>query len=176
MPASRLAGADPVGNLNPRSQITFKMAVALIDPIESASFMRYIPDWVEVDNSLDPRAFSPDHSRAISIFTDVPIPTHPKITRATGISSLPTAQNQYLFLSLEIQRHIVELGAAAISPVHLFRTSGGEGHRPLLGAIFKVRYEIPDGLSREDIGANLGVLSEKRVPELRLEDGEMAPQ
>lgn len=172
MPEARLKGSAPAGNTNPRSNITFKMAVQLVDPIESAAFMRYLPDWVPVDQSLDPRAFDPTTSRAMSLFTDAEIPMHPKIARALGMTSEPHAHNHYLWLMQDVVRHITELGAAAISPLHIFRTSGAEGHRPLLGVIFKLRYEIPDGLTREDIGANLGLLTEKRQPELRLEETE----
>lgn len=171
MPEARLPGSDPVGNVNPRSNIVFKMAVQLIDPIESAAFMKYLPDWIVVDQSLDPRSFDPDHSRAMSLFTDAPIPMHPKISKALGMTSEPNAQNHYIWLAQDVARHVVELGASAISPVHIFRTSGGDGNRPLLGAIFKVKYDIPDGLSREDVGANLGHLGGKRL-EVHLKDSE----
>lgn len=169
LPEARLKGSEPAANTNPRSNITFKMAVQLIDPIESEAFMRYLPDWVQVDRSLDPTTFDPDHSRAMSLFTDEKIPMHPKIARALGMTEEPHAQNHYIWLAQDVARHITELGAVAISPVRIFRTSGGNGHRPLLGAVFKLRYELPDGVTREDVGANIGLLMDKRTPELRLE-------
>lgn len=173
LPEARLPGAEPAGNLNPRSNITFRMAVQLIDPIESEAFMRYLPDWIQVDQSLDPTSFDPGHSRVMSLFTDQKIPMHPKIARALGMTDQPHAQNHYIWLAQDVARHVVELGAAATSPVRIFRTSGGDGNRPLLGAIFKLRYEIPTGLTREDIGSNLGLLMDKaRTPEVHLEDGE----
>lgn len=172
LPEARLKGAEPTGNINPRSNITFKMAVSLIDPIESEAFMRYLPDWIQVDQSLDPSSFDPNHSRVMSLFTDQRIPMHPKIARALKMTDQPHAQNHYIWLANEVARHITELGAVATSPVRIFRTSGGDGNRPLLGAIFKLRYEIPTGLSREDIGANLGLITDKRPTELRLDPGE----
>ena len=171
LPEARLQGAEPAGNINPRSGITFRMAVQLIDPIESEAFMRYLPDWIPVDTSLDPTTFDPDHSRVMSLFTDAKIPMHPKIARALGMTEEPHAQNHYIWLAQDVARHLSELGAAATSPVRIFRTSGGDGNRPLLGAIFKLRYELADGLTRYDIGANLGVLTDKhRTPELHVDE------
>lgn len=169
MPEARLKGSAPE-NVNPRSNITFKMAVQLIDPIESAVFMRYMPDWIEIDQSLDPRTFDPEHSRIMSIFTDMKIPLHPKIARALGMTEEPHAQNHYIWMATDVERHILELGAAATSPVHIFRTSGGNGHRPMIGAIFKLRYDLAQGKTREDVGMNLGLLSDKRTPEIHTDE------
>jgi len=164
LPEARLPGAEPAGNTNPRSNITFKMAVQLVDPIESEAFMRYLPDWIPVDQSLDPTSFDPQHSRAMSLFTDEKIPMHPKIARALGMTEVPHAQNHYIWLAQDVARHISELGAEAVSPVRIFRTSGGNGHRPMLGCIFKVRYDLPDGLTRADIGSNIGLIMDRRIP------------
>jgi hypothetical protein len=169
MPEARLQGVDKAPP-SATSMMTFKMAVSIVDPIESAAFMRYLPDRIRVDQDLDARDFSPDHSRAISIFTDEAIPLHPKIARALGMTEEPNAHNHYIWLANEVDRHLNELGAVSVSPVLIFRTSGGMGHRPLLGALFKLRYEIPDGQTRYDIGSNLGLLTDKRTPELHVDE------
>jgi hypothetical protein len=174
MPAPRLKGlehATPTGG----SMLKWKKAVQLIDEIESCAFERFIPDALEIDQSMDPRSFNPDNSRVISIFTDIPIPMVERISRSTGITEAPTAENHYLWLALEVDRHVIELGAEACSPIKIFRLHGSDGTRPLLGAMFKLRF--PSNVAREDIGANWGLLSEKaRNPEVRLEDSETAPQ
>lgn len=170
MPEARLPGSAPAGNINPRSNMKFKMAVQLIDAIESAAFMKYLPDWIVIDQSLDPRSFDPEHSRIMSLFTDIPIPMHPKIAKALGMTDQPHAQNHYIWLAQDVARHISELGASACSPVHIFRTSGAEGHRPMLGVIFKLKFDVPDGLTREHLGANLGLLSDKRNPEIHTDE------
>ncbi len=171
LPAPRLKGLDkapPSGS----SMIKWKMAVALIDTIETGAFERYIPDWIEIDQSIDPRSFDPDTSRALSVFTDIPIETIPeKIRNAIGLTLDGGARNHYIMLANDISRYVVELGAAAVSPIHVFRTNGAEGHRPILGAVFKLSYRIPDGQTRYDIGSNLGLLTE-RQPEIHLDENE----
>lgn len=173
MPAPRLKGlehATPTGG----SMLKWKKAVQLIDEIESGAFERFIPNGLEIDMSMDPRSFNPDHSRVISIFTDIPIPMVERISQSTGMTEAPTAENHYLWLALEVDRHVIELGAEACSPIKIFRLTGADGTRPLLGAMFKLRF--PSGKKREEIGANWGLLSEKRTSEVHLEDGETVTQ
>lgn len=162
MPEARMKGLEQREIPSGGGMLKWKKACQLLDAIESAAFMRYCPDGIVVDQSLDPTSFDPSHSRIISIPTDRPAPVNPKITRATGISANNTAQDQYLYLWTEVVRYVMELGASAISPIRVFRTSGAEGTVPLLGAVFKLDYKIPDGLTREDIGSNLGWLSDKK--------------
>lgn len=169
MPPARLPGLEQK-KIAGGGMLKWKKAVQLIDPIETAAFMRYAPDDIPFDQSLDPIPFSPDHSRALSIRTDVPIPMHPKIAKATGMTAEPTAQNHYIWLWIEVDRHLIELGAKAVSPVKIFRTSGAEGTWPLLGALFKLSFAVPDGLARADIGANWGVLSDRRTPEIHVDE------
>lgn len=152
--------------------LRYRKVLSLIDPIETAAFERFIPWGIQIDQSLDARVFHPEYTRAISIRSDIPIPTVAKIERITGIGSAPTAHNHYLWLARELGRHQEELGFVACAPPLIFRTNGAEGTMPLVGWITKVRYELKDGLTRLDVGANWGLLTNKRTPEIHLENGE----
>lgn len=171
IPEPRYEVGDPHPGLTGSQLLNFKKALQLADSIESAAFMRFVPNAVVVDQALDPRAFSPQYSKAVMIRTDLPIPTGPKVQKVTGISSSPTADNHYRWLWIEIQRYITELGASAISPVLITRTSGAEGTVPLLIASFKLDLRPKDGQTMEDIGANLALLG-PRAPEVRLDEDE----
>ena len=151
--------------------LNFKKALQLVDPIETASFGRYIPNDLVIDQSIDTRVYNPDTSRMVPIRTDLPIPTGPKVERATGIGAEPNAHNHYLWLATELKRHVVELGASAVSPPLIFRTHGYGGTVPLLGAMFSLVVRPADGLTKEDVAANWAVLAPK-APKVELEDGE----
>ncbi len=153
--------------------LRYRKVLSLIDPIETAAFERYIPWGIQIDQSLDARVFHPEYTRAISIRSDVPIPTAARIEKSTGIGAAPTAHNHYLWLATELVRHRDELGFAACAPPLIFRTNGAEGTQPLVGWITKVRYAVPDGQTTLDVGSNWGLLTQKhRTPEVHLEDGE----
>jgi hypothetical protein len=143
--------------------VQFKKALSCIDPLDTAAFEHYIPDSVVIDQAIDTRAYVRGWSRAIVIPTDVPIPTGPMVTRSTGIYSEPTAPNHYRWLALEVKRHFDELGARAIGPPLIFRTSGYGGTRPLLGVIMKLDLTPPDGQDWQP-AANWGMLHNQRDP------------
>jgi hypothetical protein len=151
--------------------LNFKKALQLVDPIETASFGRYIPNDLVIDQSIDTRVFDPENSKMVPIRTDLPIPSGPKVYRATGIGSEPNAHNHYLWLAQELRRHVIELGARATSPPLIFRTHGYGGTVPLLGAMFTLDTRPPTGLTKDDIGANWALLAPK-APQVHLDEDE----
>lgn len=151
--------------------LNHKKALKLVDPIESAAFMRFVPDDIVIDQSLDARIFSSTFSRAVMIRTDVKIPTGPKVFAATGIGAEPTAENHYRWLWVEIRKYIDGLGACAVSPILISRTHGADGTVPLLIASFKLDIRAKDGETIEDQAATWALLG-PRAPEVRLDEDE----
>jgi len=151
--------------------LNFKKAVQLVDYLETAAFTKYIPDGVNIDQSMDSASFDPEASRCISLRTDLPIPSNRKVFGATGIGAEPNAQNHYLWLAQELGKHVEELGARAIAPPLVFRTNGANGTVPFLGLIMKLDLHIPDGKTVLDQGANWALMG-PRAPEVRLEGDE----
>ncbi len=171
LPGPRYQVTDPHHIPSGSQLLNFKKALKLVDAIETAAFGRYIPDTLIVDQSLDSRAFSAAHSRAIMIRTDLPIPGGPKVFRSTGIGAEPNTHTHYLWLAQELKRHVDELGATAISPPLIFRTSGHDDTAPLLGAVFKLDLRPKDGQTAEDMGANWALLG-PRAPQVHLDEDE----
>jgi hypothetical protein len=171
-PEARLPGlweqdAPPPG----KALLNFKKALQLVDPIETASFEKYIPDGVVIDQAMDTRAFNPEASRCVMLRTDQPIPSNYRVFRSTGIGTEPNTNNHYMWLAQELGRHILELGARAISPPLIFRTSGSNGTVPFIGLIMKMDTRPADGMTVADQGANWGLLGQ-RAPEVRLDEDE----
>jgi len=164
LPPPRLEGLPDVADvqrLSGRGALRYRKLTSLIDPIETAAFVRYIPSDVCIDQTLDGRVFHPENSIARSIRTDIEIPVVPKVTAATGITAAPTAENHYIWLAGLLKWAKDELGFAACAPPLIFRTNGAQGTWPLLGFITMVRYEIPDGLTKWNLGARIGLLTPK---------------
>lgn len=124
----------PVGS----AVLNFKKALQLVDRLETASFDRYIPDGIVIDQTMDATAFHPEASKCITFRTDLPIPSNRRVFSSTGIGTEQTAQNQYLWLAQELGRHWEELGARAMAPPLVFRTHGHNGTVPLLGLVMKL--------------------------------------
>jgi hypothetical protein len=101
----------------------------------------------------------------------LPVPSNRKVFRATGIGNEPNAHNHYLWLAQELGRHVEELGARAIAPPLIFRTSGATGTVPFLGCILKLDVRPKDGQTVLDQGANWALLGH-RPPQVRLDEGE----
>jgi hypothetical protein len=154
-----------------RALLHFRKAVQLVDPIETAAFEKYIPDGVIIDQSMDARHFHKDYSKCVMLRTDQPIPSNRRVFASTGIGVEPNAHNHYLWLAQELGRHFLEMGADAIAPPLLFRTSGADGTVPFLGLVMKLRPKIPDGQTALDVGANWAMLG-PRTPEVVLEGNE----
>jgi hypothetical protein len=144
--------------------VNYRKAVALVDPIETAAFEKYLDTELVIDQEMDTRAFSPEQTRAVTIRTDLPIPSNTRIFRSTGIGSEVNSHNYYIWLAKEIKRHWVELGCRAISRPYVFRTSGASGTVPFIGVIFKVDTRPKDGQTVLDQGANWALLSDKKAP------------
>lgn len=169
MPPPRIAGLEDSYKQMPSGSqlLNFKKALQLVDPIETAAFEPYIPDDVVIDQSIDPRSFSPDTSRAIMLRTDIPIPSNLRVFRSTGISRTPNAHNHYRWLGQELSRHMLEFGSRAVSPPLIFRTHGADKTAPLLGMIIK----LDPRKRHENAGANWALMGE-RVPEVVLDENE----
>ena len=170
-PDPRYKVTDPHTVPSGKQLLNHKKAIQLVDAIESASFMRFVPDDIQIDQSLDARLFHPQYSRAVMLRTDLPVPSGPKIAKVLGITGEATAENHYRWLWVEVRRFITELGATAISPVLITRTNGANGTIPLLIASFKLDLRPATGQTFDDIGANLALLGH-RAPEVRLDEGE----
>lgn len=172
-PAPRLPGLWEQPAAPPGKQIlNFKKALQLVDPIETATFAKYIPDDVIIDQAMDARSFSTEGSKCVMLRTDVPIPSVRAVFRSTGIGSEPNAHNHYLWLGQELGRHFLELGARAMAPPLVFRTNGANGTVPFLGLVMRLDLRPKDGQTVLDQGANWALMGEKRAPRVVLEDGE----
>jgi hypothetical protein len=146
--------------------VNYRKAVALVDPIETAAFEKYLDPEMVIDQEMDTRAFHPEQTRALTIRTDMPIPTNNRIFKSTGIGAETNSQNYYLWLAQEIKRHWIELGCRAISRPYVFRCSGASGTVPFIGVIFKVDTRPKDGQTNLDQGANWALLTPKTSPTL----------
>ena len=171
-PDARIPGlweqdAPPPG----RAMLHFKKALQLVDPIETAAFAKYIPDGVVIDQEMDARQFHRDYSKCVMLRTDQPIPSNRRVFAATGIGTEPNAHNHYLWLAQELGRHFLEMGAAAIAPPLLFRTSGADGTVPFLGLVMKLKVKRTDGADALDGGANWALMG-PRSPKIELEGDE----
>lgn len=153
----------PVGS----AMLNFKKALQLVDPLETAAFERFIPNHIVIDQSLDARAFHPEASKCITFRTDLPIPSNRRVFSSTGIGTEQNAQNQYLWLSQELERHWTELGARAMAPPLLFRTNGSDGTVPLLGLMMKLDLRPSDDVGK----ANWGLLGH-RMNKIELDEDE----
>jgi len=152
--------------------VNYRKALELVDIIETAAFEKYLPDDVVIDQTVDTRAFDPGSTRAISIRTDMPIPSNYRIFRSTGIGREPNSHNYYLWMAQEIKRHVLELGACAISRPYIFRVGGQQKTVPFIGAIFKVIVKPKDGQTELDMGARWGLLTPKSERTLSSDRGE----
>jgi hypothetical protein len=169
-PRPRLAVPTPNKPIPAEFRPHFYKALMLVDQIESWAFERFIPDFCVIDTAIDARTFSPELSFAVVIRTDVPPPSNQKIMAATGIQAdSNTAENQYRWLGIEVGRHYREIGAVAMGAPLVYRTKGTRGKMkglivPQLGAIMKFDRTPKDGLSREDMMADVGVLVPRGTP------------
>ena len=143
--------------------VSYRQAMAIHDPIETAAFHRYLDDWIVIDQSINTGSFDPESTRAVTIPWKREIPSNKRIFRSTGIGKEPNAHNHYLWMAQEVARHVTELGARAISPPWVFRTSGAEGTEALLGVIFKVDVRPENGQTKLDIGANWALLGPNKT-------------
>lgn len=161
IPTPRAAAPPPRAGIEDAAKLfNFRKALSCVDPLDTASFSRYIPEKIVIDHSLDPRRFVPGWTYAICVPTDVPVPSNDVVYRATGISSSPTKRNFYLELAGSLLRAYNEYGARAMSRPLIFRTSGYQGTRPLMGVIVTFDRTPPEGCTQEDIMARVGVLAE----------------
>lgn len=171
LPDPRYQVSAPHETLSGARLLNHKKALKLVDPIESAAFMRFAPDDIVIDQSLDPRVFSSTFSKAVMIRTDVKIPSGPKVFAATGIGTEPTAENHYRWLWVEVRKYIDGLGASAVSPVLITRTHGSDSTVPLLIASFKLDIRAKEGETIADQAATWALLG-PRAPEVRLREDE----
>lgn len=170
-PDPRYKVADPHTVPSGSQMLNHKKVLQLVDPIESAAFMRFLPDDILIDHSLDARVFHGSYSRSVLLRTDLPVPTGPKVQKVLGITNEATAENHYRWLWVEVRRYISGLGARAVSPVLISRTHGYGGTTPLLIASFKLDLRPKDGQTLDDLAANFALLG-PRAPEVRLDEGE----
>lgn len=141
--------------------MNFKKALALVDPVATAAFSRYIPDMIPVDQSLDSRSWSRGYSFAVRTPTDKPIRVNPKITAATGITGARNEKNWYMLIAQRMLQLYIEMGAYSMSPPLIYRTTVRDKRtnaRPTVGAIFKFGRRPPDGMTLASIQASWGVI------------------
>lgn len=139
--------------------MTYKKVLALIDPIATAAFERFIPAHVVIDSSLSARDFHPFLCKGISFRTDLPVPSNDRIFRSTGVPGGVGEKAWYPWLAVELQKMFDGYGARAVSPPLLWRTNGHEGTVPLLGFIVKLDIRPKDGETIEDTTASMGLLA-----------------
>lgn len=150
--------------------VNYRKAIALVDPIETAAFDRYLDSEIVIDQEMDTRAFNAEQTRAVTIRTDRPIPSNKKVFKSTGISAEPNSHNYYLWLAQEVRKHWLELGCRSISRPYVFRCSGASGTVPFIGVVFKVDLRPKDGQTKLDQGANWGLLTPKKSPTLQTDE------
>jgi hypothetical protein len=165
------AAMDP---LEAEMRANHKKALACIDAIASHAFMRYLPNNLVVDQTLDARVFKKEYSFGASVRTDRGIPVNPKITAATGITAYPCEKNWYNLLAQGVMRYYQFYLAIAISPCLIFRTRGEKsrmGRRygtrfniaPMVGVIFKLDRRRRDGALLAESVAMTGIIHDKSV-------------
>lgn len=155
LPEPRYEMATP--NRDP-STVKLWKALQLVDAIETAAFERYIPSKIIIDQSINSYSLTVSNTFGAAVRTDVPIPSHVKIEKATGIGTAPHAHNHYNWLAQKLGQHWDELGPVGCSSPLVWRTYGGRGEKPLVGLIFHLSF-LPG--NRLDVGANWAVLTPK---------------
>jgi hypothetical protein len=139
--------------------MTYKKVLALIDPLATAAFEKFIPAHIVVDQSFSAREFHPFLCKAISFRTDLPVPSNDLIYRSTGVPAGIGEKAWYPWLAVELQKMYDGFGAQAISPPLLWRTNGYEGTVPLIGFIVKLDIRPKAGETLEDTTASMGLLA-----------------
>lgn len=140
------------------STVRLWKALQFVDSIESAAFERYIPTKIVIDQSLNSYSLTVSNTFGAAVRTDVPIPSHVKIEKATGIGATPHAHNHYLWLAQILAKHWDELGPIGCSRPLVWRTYGGKGEKPFVGLIFHLDF-LPG--NRLNTGANWALLTPK---------------
>jgi hypothetical protein len=152
----------------------FFKALQLVDQIETWAFERFIPAGCVIDQSIDARILTDDielHA-AVLVRTDMPPPSNDLIWRATGVkpSGHPEAmstENFYRWLAIEVANEYRRIGARAMGVPLIFRTKGDPKNPvvvPYVGAICKFDRRPPDGRTRADMVAGVGVLVPAETP------------
>lgn len=129
---------------------SFYKAVRLIDPIETAAFERFIPDFCVLDLAIDTRIFKRGMSHLASVRIDMPPPSDDRIAATTGVLSRrhPDAMsrpNFYRWLGIIVADWYRQINAEAMGVPLIFATRAPKnGARnpwnpivPILGAICK---------------------------------------
>ena len=144
----------PEGNkpFNTGGLVTFHKTLALVDTLRTAAFQRYIHDACAIDQTMDGRSWSREHSFATMIRTDVPPPVNQRITRATGIQPTKDDRDFFIWLANVVHEQWTILGAKRMAPPLIF--CGGDhwrrwskkeriaGAKPFMGVISKYEWEV----------------------------------
>jgi hypothetical protein len=157
---------DPVDSAK---RANHRKALKLLDSIASAAFMRYLPDRLQIDKTLDARVWRDGYSFAATTRTDMPLPVNQKITAATGITSFPCEKNWYNLLAQKIMLYYDYYGARGISPCLVFRSRGEKTKMgryygaafniaAMVGVLFKLDRKPKDGQTLADSMGAMGAL------------------
>jgi hypothetical protein len=142
--------------------VSFHKALMLVDRLRTAGFHRYLHDSCAVDQTMDASVWSPEHSFAVQIRTDVPPPVNERITRATGIRPTKDDRDFFIWLANVVAEQWTVLGARKMAPPliycggdHWNRWSKKEriaGAKPFMGVISKYQWNVGQ------YGAEYGVI------------------
>jgi len=160
---------DPVDQAK---RANFRKALKCADPIASLAFMRYLPNKLVIDQTMDARVWKDGYSFAATTRTDAALPVNRKIAAATGLTSVPCEKNWYNLLSQKIMLFYEYYGAVAMSPPIIFRSRGEKtkfgryfGQRMDIAAMVGVLFKLDHRGNTASIGAlhDAGLSAENRV-------------
>ena len=142
-----------------KGYMTYQKCLTCVDPLATAAFEKYIPASCHIDQGLSARDFHPYWTKGVSIRTDIPAPSDPRIARLTGVPAVADERAWYPWLAIELKKLYDGYGARAVSPPLIWRTNGHEGTVPLIGLIAKFDLTPKDGQTIEDQTASMAVLA-----------------
>jgi hypothetical protein len=147
---------------------SFLKALTLVDQIDTWAFERFIPSVCVIDPSIDVRSLTDnleDHA-AVLIRTDQPPPSNDLVWRATGVK--PTGhpdsiskENFLRWLGVEVANEYRRVGARKMGVPLVYSTQAPRFKPwivPYIGAICRFDRTPPDGMRKEDLTANIGVM------------------
>ena len=170
-PALRREAPGPAPSIPQRFRPKFYKALQLVDRLASVQFWKFIPDFLDVDQSESSDVYSEGNTFAILARTDIPPPVDERLWGPTRILPMShpecrARENFYRYLRLSLGNHARELGCYKIAPPLIFETIGDPANElapPFIGLLVKFLRRAADGQTLLDQLADIGVLVPKDV-------------
>ncbi len=166
----------PVGTPDTSRLVNWAKALQLVDHLLSLKFEKFIPDWLVIDTSIDVQSFKDEWSICPTVRRDIKPPVNDLVTRQTGITASLDLENLMRWLALETGNIANVFGTKRMGRPLVWMTTEKDlsrGIYPLLGVMLKFDRTPPDGLTVDEMTANLGVLTPAPIESMDPE--EIAP-